>query len=63
MPKQFQAEYLPYSQTKNFSKIVLDYVAGAEGLKSFYEHEVSLDRNQSSYSAKKKISIPTDNCW
>ena len=62
MPKQFRAEYLPYSETKTFSKIVLDYVAGAEGLKSFYEHEEVLQESKQ-LSAKEKKSILTDSCW
>lgn len=56
MPKQFQADYLPYSQIKNFSKIVLDYIDEAKDLKSFYEHSVSIDGIKASIGQRKAFS-------
>lgn len=35
--------YLPYQQTGYFSKLITDYLQRNEALRSFYEHEVSLD--------------------
>ena len=56
MSKQFQAKYLPYSETGSFSKIVLDYVDGAKDLKSFYEHQADLDGIKSSIEQRKKVN-------
>ncbi len=56
MTKQFQAKYLPYSQIKNFSKIVLDYVEGAKDLKEFYQHDVSLEGIKESIKQRKKFN-------
>lgn len=55
MPKQFHAKYLPYSQIKNFSKIVLDYIDGAKDLQSFYEHDINLDGIKSSIGQREKF--------
>lgn len=52
---QFKSEYLSYSQTGKFSKIVLDYVSGAAGLKEFYEHPVNLEGIQSAIKSRKKF--------
>lgn len=57
MPNQFQAKYLPYSETGNFTKIVLEYIAGAKDLSSFYEHEVSLDGIKASIFKRKSYNI------
>ena len=35
--------YLPYQQTGYFSKLITDYLQRKEALRSFYEHEVSID--------------------
>ncbi len=56
MPKQFQEKYLSYSQIQNFSKIVLDYVDGAKDLRSFYEHDVSMDGIKASIGQRKKFN-------
>ncbi len=56
MPKQFQAEYLPYSKIKNFSKIILDYVEGANDLKEFYSHDVSIEGIKNSIEQRKKFN-------
>lgn len=55
MDTQFKSEYLSYSQTGKFSKIVLDYVSGAAGLKEFYEHPVNLEGIQSAIKNRKKF--------
>ena len=54
MPEQFNATYLPYSEIGNFSKIVLDYVNGAEDLKAFYEHPVNVDGIKASIEKRKQ---------
>ncbi|MDQ6890288.1 MAG: bacillithiol biosynthesis cysteine-adding enzyme BshC, partial [Bacteroidota bacterium] len=53
MPKTFQPEYLSYSQTGNFTKIVLDYVEGSKDLKEFYEHKVDLSGIKASIEQRK----------
>ncbi|RNI33346.1 bacillithiol biosynthesis cysteine-adding enzyme BshC [Hanamia caeni] len=55
MDTQFKSEYIPYSHTGKFSKIVLDYVSGAVGLKEFYEHAVSLEGIKSAIANRKKF--------
>jgi bacillithiol biosynthesis cysteine-adding enzyme BshC len=52
---QFKSEYIPYSHTGKFSKIVLDYVSGAVGLKEFYEHAVSLEGIKLAIANRKKF--------
>lgn len=54
MDTKFQSECLPYSQTGKFTKIVLDYVNGAEQLKDFYEHPVNLEGIKSAIAERKK---------
>jgi bacillithiol biosynthesis cysteine-adding enzyme BshC len=56
MSKVFQSEYIPYSQTGKFTKIILDYVAGVKDLKDFYEHEVSVDGIKASIGQRKKFN-------
>jgi len=51
---KFQSEYLPYSQTGKFTKIVLDYVNDAPQLKDFYEHPVNLEGIKSAIAERKK---------
>ena len=55
MDTQFKSEYIPYSHTGKFSKIVLDYVSGAVGLKEFYEHAVSLEGIKLAIANRKKF--------
>lgn len=43
MSNAFQSQYIPYSKTGKFTKIILDYLAAATDLKDFYEYEVSID--------------------
>ena len=42
MSKAFQHQYIPFSETGKFTKIILDYVAASGELKDFYEHEVTI---------------------
>jgi bacillithiol synthase len=51
---KFQSEYLPYSQTGKFTKIVLDYVNEAAQLKDFYEHPVNLEGIKAAIAERKK---------
>jgi bacillithiol synthase len=53
---KFQSEYLPYSQTGKFSKIVLDYISKAPALKDFYQHPVNLEGIKSAIEQRKKYS-------
>lgn len=39
----FAALHIPYSQTNSFTKLVLDYLEGAESLTPFYSHRPDLD--------------------
>jgi bacillithiol synthase len=56
MPKVFQSQYIPYSETGKFTKIILDYVAGANDVKDFYEHEVGFDGIKASIHERKKFN-------
>jgi bacillithiol biosynthesis cysteine-adding enzyme BshC len=53
---KFQSEYLPYSQTGKFTKIVLEYIGQDSKLKDFYKHPVSLKGIQSAITERKKYS-------
>lgn len=55
MHKNFISQYIPYSQTGKFTKIVLDYVDQAAELNEFYEHPVSLEGIKSAISQRKKF--------
>jgi bacillithiol biosynthesis cysteine-adding enzyme BshC len=52
----FQFQYLPYSQTGKFTKIVLDYINGAPALKDFYLHSVNIEGIKSAVSERKKYN-------
>ena len=56
MDTKFQFQYLPYSQTGKFTKIVLDYINGDTGLKNFYSNPVNIDGIKSAIGARKKFS-------
>jgi bacillithiol biosynthesis cysteine-adding enzyme BshC len=51
---KFQSQYIPYSATGKFTKIVLDYINESEALKSFYEHPVSLGGIKSAIAGRQK---------
>lgn len=55
MSKAFQPTYLPYSETNSFTKIVLDYMKGADDLKQFYAHEVSIEGIKASIAQRKNF--------
>jgi bacillithiol biosynthesis cysteine-adding enzyme BshC len=55
MSDAFKSQYIPYSQTGKFTKIVVDYVAGANDLKDFYEHEVNIEGIKAAISQRKKF--------
>jgi len=40
---QTNCTYIPYSETNDFSKLVLDYLTEKEDVRSFYQHPVSLE--------------------
>ena len=56
MGTKFKSEYIPFSRTGKFTKIALDYVAGAAGLKDFYQHPVNLEGIKSAISERKKFN-------
>lgn len=46
--------YLPYKQTNAFSKIALDYLAGSQALRPFYQHPVSIEGIKAAIEARKQ---------
>ena len=52
MDTKIQFQYLPYSQTGKFTKIVLDYLNNAPALKDFYENSVGVEGIKSAISAR-----------
>src|SRR6185503_3334081 len=56
MSHAFQSQYIPYSETGKFTKIILDYVAGANDVKDFYRHEVNIDGIKVSIEERKKFN-------
>ena len=50
--------YLPYEQTGYFSKIVIDYLKGEEGLEPFYAHPPTVDGIKAAIEGRKQY--PTD---
>jgi len=56
MSKAFQSQYISYSETGKFAKIILDYVAGANDLKDFHDHEVSIEGIKKSIDERKKFN-------
>ena len=51
---KFQSQYIPYSDTGKFTKIVSDYINEAPALKDFYEHRVNLEGIKSAIAQRKK---------
>ncbi len=47
---------LPYRQTNCFTKIILDYLDHAEGLKPFYDHTASLQGIQNAIAERQKFA-------
>lgn len=56
MSQAFQSQYIPYSETGKFTKIILDYVDGANDLKDFYEHEVNIKGITASINERKNFN-------
>lgn len=56
MDIKFQSQYIPYSQTGKFTKIVIDYVNASPSLQDFYEHPVNLEGIKSAITARKKFN-------
>ena len=54
----FAAESVSYTHTNAFSKLVVDYVGGAENVRSFYSWPPTIEGIQSCIAAKK--NTPTD---
>lgn len=54
MNTKFQSEYIPFSETGKFTKIVLDYINEAPELKKFYDHPVNLKGIKSAIEQRKK---------
>jgi bacillithiol biosynthesis cysteine-adding enzyme BshC len=52
---KFQSQYIPYSQTGKFTKIVIDYINEAPALKDFYGHAVNLEGIKSAIAERKKF--------
>ena len=50
----FASQHIAYRQTNNFSKIVIDYLNGAEALKQFYAHAPSVEGVAEAIEEKKK---------
>ena len=53
---KFTSARLPYRQTNCFTKIILDYLDHAEGLKPFYDHAPSLQGIQKAITGRQKFS-------
>jgi len=55
MNQAFQSQYIPYSETGKFTKIILDYVAAANDVKDFYRHDVNFNGMKVSIEERKKF--------
>ncbi|MEO8962174.1 MAG: bacillithiol biosynthesis cysteine-adding enzyme BshC [Ginsengibacter sp.] len=53
---KFQSQYIPFSKTGKFTKVVLDYVNESDALKAFYQHPVSLEGIKSAIAERQKFS-------
>ncbi|HXR85078.1 MAG TPA: bacillithiol biosynthesis cysteine-adding enzyme BshC [Hanamia sp.] len=56
MDTKFQSQYIPYSETGKFTKIVIDYINNAPALRDFYEHPVNIEGIRSAISERKKFT-------
>ena len=56
MSRSFQSTYTPYSETGKFTKIILDYIAGSNDLKDFYEYEPGIEGIKTSIAKRKKFN-------
>ena len=55
MDIKFQSQYIPYSETGKFTKIILDYISESDSLKTFYQHPVSPDGIKSAIGERQKF--------
>lgn len=55
MDTKFQSQYISYSHTGKFTKITLDYINEAPGLKDFYEHPVNIEGIKSAIAGRQKF--------
>ncbi len=53
---KFQSQYIRYSNTGKFTKIVIDYINNAPALKDFYEHPANIGGIRSAISERKKFN-------
>jgi len=51
-------DYIPYSDTGFFSKIIVDYLNNADALKPFYKHPVSIEGIKAAIAERKKFQQP-----
>ncbi|MGH2646738.1 MAG: bacillithiol biosynthesis cysteine-adding enzyme BshC [Ginsengibacter sp.] len=56
MSKAFHSSYIPYLETGKFTKIIVNYISGANDLKDFYEHEVSIEGIKSAIAQRKNFN-------
>jgi hypothetical protein len=56
----FAAQQIPYNQANAFTKIVLDYLSGAEDLRPFYSHPSSIDGFKKAIIARQEHSTNRD---
>lgn len=49
----FASQHIPYQQTGSFSKLVLDYIEGADTLRPFYSYRPDIDGIKKSIEARK----------
>jgi bacillithiol synthase len=54
----FAAQHISYDQTNSYSKLVLDYLAGADSLRIFYAHRPNLDGIKQSLEERR--NVPTN---
>ena len=55
MDTKFQSQYIPYSETGKFTKIVLDYINASDSLRAFYQYPVNLDGIKSAIAERQKF--------
>ena len=55
--RMFAAEHIPYNQTGSFSRIVTDYLNGAEALKPFYQQAPGFEGIKASIEARKRVAV------
>lgn len=53
---KFQSQYIPYSQTGKFTKVVLDYINESDALRPFYQHPVNLEGIKSAIAERQKFT-------